>query len=111
VTDMATQDAADVSAAQEEALTSLHRPHAVRKLDSLGRLVLPQDMRRHIGLAEGALAKITITPSGLLVSRYEETCVICGQLPFDGVREVRRGQAVCRDCAWVAARAFGVHER
>lgn len=67
----------------------------VRKLDELGRVVLPVELRRTLSLEPGASVEIVSEGGGILVRRYEESCVFCG-----GRSELARhkGRRVCSCC-------------
>jgi len=68
----------------------------VRRIDDLGRIVIPKEMRRGLGITEGDPMNIEAVPGGVLVSPVNASCVICGStkdlLTIDGV-------GVCRNCA------------
>lgn len=103
-----TGNATAVTVAQEATQTSV--PHArraviVRRLDQLGRIVLPIEMRRSLGIGEGAAVTIEEAPDGrgFVLRPWEAACALCGQAPEEGVFEVRNGSYLCRECARAAA--------
>lgn len=101
---------AAVTAPQSEHVGSL--PHArravmVRRLDSLGRIVLPKEFRRSLGIADGAALTIEETPGGIILRPWEASCGLCGGMPEEGVYETRQGQHICRECAKGAAELHG----
>ena len=77
----------------------------VRRLDDLGRIVLPVDMRRQMGLEPGASVRLNITLDGsrIVISHLENACVFCGA---DDAIEYR-GFHVCRSCIDDLARIPG----
>lgn len=42
----------------------------IRKIDHLGRLVLPKDIRNSMGLTDGSSLEILSTDEGILLKRY-----------------------------------------
>ena len=49
-----------------------------RKIDELGRVVLPLAMRTAHGWKEGALLEFSLTEDGVLVRTAEPACCVCG---------------------------------
>lgn len=66
-----------------------------RKIDDLGRLVLPAEIRRRFGLNEGAHVDIQVDGEMILLSKVEDSCVFCG-----GIEQLRgfRNRKVCAAC-------------
>lgn len=53
----------------------------VRKLDELGRITLPKELRRTMGLGEGAPLEIHVDDDAIVLKKYiseKKTCTICG---------------------------------
>ncbi|HCW54236.1 MAG TPA: AbrB family transcriptional regulator [Clostridium sp.] len=50
----------------------------VRRLDSLGRVVIPKEMRKLINIAEGDLVKIIKQNNSVIIKKYSRSCMICG---------------------------------
>ena len=51
----------------------------VRKVDDLGRIVLPIELRRAMDLVEGAAVEIYTADDGSVVLRkYQPACIFCG---------------------------------
>jgi AbrB family transcriptional regulator, transcriptional pleiotropic regulator of transition state genes len=67
----------------------------VRNLDELGRIVIPIEIRKRLGLGEKDPLEISVQDDVIMLSRPESSCVFCGS--GDGLRE-HRGRAVCGDC-------------
>lgn len=42
----------------------------VRKIDEMGRIVLPKDMRQRQGLIDGTLVEIQMSEEGLVIKKY-----------------------------------------
>ncbi len=67
-----------------------------RKVDDLGRIVLPVEMRRMFGIRAGDELDISVDGDAILLRRIGAGCVFC-----DGVEGLRphRDKQVCRRCA------------
>ena len=67
----------------------------VRKVDELGRIVLPIEMRRTLDIAERDSLEIYVDGSSVILKKFAESCVFCGSdqelTPF-------RGKSVCAQC-------------
>jgi AbrB family transcriptional regulator, transcriptional pleiotropic regulator of transition state genes len=68
-----------------------------RRVDDLGRVVLPVEMRRRLAIAPGDALDITVDGGALVLRKVEARCVFCdtdgpGLQPY-------RGKPVCPDCA------------
>ena len=66
-----------------------------RKIDELGRIVLPVEMRRVLGIREGDRLGISVDGGQIVLEKLEETCTFCR-----GSVDLRpfRGKLVCRPC-------------
>lgn len=59
----------------------MDRVGMVRDLDSLGRIVIPVDIRRRLGIGKHTVMEFWMTDSGLIMRRYAgEACILCGNL-------------------------------
>ena len=67
----------------------------VRKVDELGRIVLPIELRRTLEIAERDSLEIYVEGSTIILKKYEPACVFCGD-----ARDVLsfKGRNVCRAC-------------
>ncbi len=67
----------------------------VRKVDELGRIVLPIEMRRTLDIAEKDTLEIYVEGENIILRKYQDACVFC-----DSVRDIisYRGRNVCPDC-------------
>ena len=66
-----------------------------RRVDSLGRVVLPADLRHALGIREGDVLDVTVHDGNLVLTRHEPMCVFCGAR--DTLRE-RGGRHACATC-------------
>lgn len=68
----------------------------VRRIDGLGRIVIPKELRDTIGAPEGTPMEIFTEDNGLIViKKYEPACVFCGET--NGVIEYK-GKKICEKC-------------
>ncbi len=67
----------------------------VRKVDELGRIVLPIEMRRTLDIAERDLLEIYVEGDSIILKKYQAACVFCGNtknvIGFEG-------KNICPDC-------------
>jgi transcriptional pleiotropic regulator of transition state genes len=70
----------------------------VRKIDPLGRIVIPVELRRGLGWDDGQALEVFVGDDGEVILRaYRPGCVGCGG--FDGLVQLRPGVMICRHCA------------
>ena len=67
-----------------------------RRVDDLGRIVLPVEMRRMFGIQPGDELQIAVDGACILLHKPQPGCVFCDGV--DGLRPFR-GKPVCRSCA------------
>lgn len=67
----------------------------VRKVDQLGRVVLPAEMRRILGIKQDSSLEFFVKGDKIVLRKYEPDCIFCGE-----ASEVTyfRGKNVCRIC-------------
>lgn len=49
-----------------------------RKIDELGRIVLPIELRRKMGIAEKDSLEIYVEGESIILKKYEPACIFCG---------------------------------
>lgn len=49
-----------------------------RKVDQLGRIVLPAEMRRMLRIEDGDLVEISVEDDHLALTKVEDRCIFCG---------------------------------
>ena len=71
------------------------RTGVARKVDQLGRVVLPAEVRRHFDISAGDLIEITVDSDAILLTKVENRCVFCG-----GTTSLSEfsGKLVCSEC-------------
>ena len=67
----------------------------VRKVDELGRVVIPIELRRMLDIAEKDGLEIYVDGDKIILRKYEPACVFCGNAYNV---EHFRGKKVCRNC-------------
>ena len=67
----------------------------VRKVDELGRIVLPIELRRTMDIAEKDALEIYVEGENIILRKYQAACVFCGS-----VKNLvsYKGRNVCADC-------------
>lgn len=50
----------------------------VRKVDELGRIVLPIELRRTLDIAEKDALEIYVSDDSIILKKYEQSCIFCG---------------------------------
>jgi transcriptional pleiotropic regulator of transition state genes len=66
-----------------------------RKVDDLGRVVIPATMRRSLGIGVGDEVEISVDEGRLVLAKPAEQCTFCGT---DQDLGAFRGKVVCWSC-------------
>ncbi len=69
----------------------------VRKIDDLGRIVLPMDLRKKMDLQNGDSLEIFVDGDKLVLTKYKRTCMFCDNAP-DADMIYYSGKLICREC-------------
>lgn len=67
----------------------------VRKVDELGRIVLPIELRRTLGIDEKDALEIYVDGASVILRKYAPSCVFCGEA--DNVVSYM-GKNICKNC-------------
>lgn len=67
----------------------------VRKIDDLGRIVLPIEFRKSLGIDKRDSLEIFTDEDRIILKKYDPACVFCGS--SDNV-STYKGKLVCRKC-------------
>ncbi len=67
----------------------------VRKVDELGRIVLPIELRRTLDIAERDELEIYLDDDKVILKKYEPSCIFCGS--SCGLVSYH-GRNVCLEC-------------
>lgn len=67
----------------------------VRRVDELGRIVLPIEIRRNFNLDKGDAVEIFVDDETVVLRKYAPACIFCGsadnEIPF-------KGRTICEKC-------------
>lgn len=67
----------------------------VRKVDELGRVVIPIELRRTLGIDVKDSLEIYVDSERIILKKYEPACLFCGNA--DNVKHYK-GRLVCAEC-------------
>lgn len=67
----------------------------VRKLDSVGRYVLPTELRRSLKIKIGDPLEIFVEEDRIILKKYEPSCIFCGEA--NGIINCK-GKNICIRC-------------
>ena len=75
----------------------------VRTMDSLGRIVIPVELRRTLEVGEGDALEIFSEDNTIILRKYLPSCIFCGNS-----RDVNtfKGHNICPSCAEELGRRF-----
>lgn len=67
----------------------------VRKVDELGRVVLPIELRRTLNIAEKDALEIYVDGQNIILKKYEPACIFC-----DNAKDVTiyKNKNICSEC-------------
>ena len=74
----------------------------VRRVDLLGRVTLPKELRSTFDLSEGTPIEIFVSSSGIILHKFAPGCVLCGSCE-DTIEA--DGRCLCHKCADGIAKA------
>ncbi len=68
----------------------------IRRVDALGRVVLPARIRQNLGLESGSEVEIFTEGDQIVLRKFQSACIFC-----DSTQELVafRGKVICRACA------------
>ena len=67
----------------------------VRKVDELGRIVLPIELRRTLDIAERDALEIYVEGTSIVLKKYQPACIFCG----DSKKVIDfKGKNICPKC-------------
>ncbi|MFL0164538.1 AbrB/MazE/SpoVT family DNA-binding domain-containing protein [Candidatus Clostridium helianthi] len=67
----------------------------VRRVDELGRIVIPIELRRTLDIAEKDSLEIYVDGGQVILKKYEPACIFCGE-----GRDIinYKGKNICKNC-------------
>lgn len=70
-------------------------PGMIRKVDSLGRVVIPQEYRKMLALQTGDEVELRLENGALVLRKYVPGCIFCGDR---GNLVAYKDKYICSDC-------------
>jgi len=67
----------------------------VRKVDELGRVVIPIELRRTLGIQEKDALEIYVDGERIMLKKYEPACIFCKNVENT---VVYNNKIICKDC-------------
>ena len=67
-----------------------------RMIDDLGRIVIPKEIRKILGVEAGAEFNVELDGTRVIITKAENSCVFCGK-PTDHL--VVQNLCICKKCA------------
>ncbi|MBU3102961.1 AbrB/MazE/SpoVT family DNA-binding domain-containing protein [Clostridium gasigenes] len=67
----------------------------VRRVDNLGRIVLPKELRRTLDIKEKDPLEIYVEGEMIILKKYEPACIFCGEA--NDITEFK-GKRICKKC-------------
>lgn len=67
----------------------------VRKVDELGRVVIPIELRRSLGIEEKDTLEIYVDGEHIILKKYQPGCVSCGSMKYV---TTKGGVKICHEC-------------
>ena len=67
----------------------------VRKVDELGRVVIPIELRRTLGIKIKDALEIYVDGEKIVLKKYEPACIFCGNA--DNTKQFS-GRIICQEC-------------
>lgn len=68
----------------------------IRRVDELGRVVIPIEIRTQFGISEKDPMEIYVDGNSIILKKYEPNCIFCGNskkmIEYDG-------KSICKKCA------------
>ena len=66
-----------------------------RRIDSLGRFVLPKELRKSLDIQQNDYLQIFLDGDAIILKKSQLGCILCGST--DNLKDFR-DKKVCRDC-------------
>lgn len=73
----------------------------VRRVDDLGRIVIPMELRRTLGINVKDPLSITVEGERIILQKHRDSCVLCGST--DEIVRVN-DRAICASCVGTVKR-------
>lgn len=76
----------------------------VRKVDELGRIVIPIELRRTLDIAEKDALEIYVDTERIILKKYQPDCILCGNAE-DVINY--KGKNLCKSCLVELSKQIG----
>jgi len=77
-------------------MTDMHDTGIVRRVDELGRIVIPMELRRTLGINVKDPIAIYVEGERIILEKHHDACALCGATGGDMLRVNER--AICAGC-------------
>ena len=67
----------------------------VRRIDELGRIVLPIEIRKNLTLSSRDAVEIFVNEDTIVLKKYEPACIFCGSMDN---ASLFKGRIICDHC-------------
>jgi transcriptional pleiotropic regulator of transition state genes len=74
----------------------MHDTGIVRRVDDLGRIVIPMELRRTLGISVKDPMAIFVEGDRIILQKHRDACAICGDTNTD--MSLVKGRPVCKPC-------------
>lgn len=74
----------------------MHDTGIVRRVDDLGRIVIPMELRRTLGIKVKDPIAIYTEGENIILTKHKDSCAICGDT--EGATKLIKGRPVCDSC-------------
>ena len=68
----------------------------IRRMDELGRVVIPIEIRNQFNIAEKDPIEIYVDGSNIVLKKYEQSCIFCGNTKN---LSIYKDKLICAKCA------------
>lgn len=75
----------------------------VRKMDVLGRVVIPKEVRKQLDVDAGTPLEVFADEKSVILKKYQPGCAFCGEVESE--MWAFRGKRVCKKCRRLIADA------
>lgn len=66
----------------------------IRKVDELGRIVLPIELRRSLDIADRDELEIFVEGDSVILRKHESSCIFCDR----AAARIFQGKSICASC-------------
>lgn len=73
----------------------MKKTRSIRRIDNLGRIVIPMDMRRALEIAEWDELSISLSGNKVVIEKEKPACTFCGSV--SSLTEMKE-KFICKKC-------------